>query len=511
MALQDQEIVLEIKQEPSWQSEYGSNQEGYEMGFKEGEERSSRSPDSQGTENIEMEELDNESATVEDLGEEWCEDETGNLCDPLCHMSSDVLGSPESSDGGDAGSYSSKRRTTPKGGTQGGRAARALKRTSRGETLRTSTRATPPRGKPPRGKLGNQRSEGHNHNQGHSLDDEEVLGDMPQSPGKRTETDSFAMRKKRKTARLVLTDEQEEGLVEWLQSSPELFDKSHRRYKDIDLKSNLWEQKADKLGVESGEVLQVWYKSMRTRFGKLRRITSVGRKREFTWRDQWILKKFAFISPHIYACPNRGTHPTTGFPIKHKLQSKSGGQWSNSQQHSGSEDDDNDDDLYKIPTIPISTAAPSPSATAPTVSLATSKAPLQIESIQPSPLPDPNPVKQVSQPDAQADQLLAGISAAILPGQNDSMAKGYGTFLSTVVTSLHPSLLTQFYQESWAMVMRYHTQSDELKEKERQRPPVPVTVRPAQPLPQGSKSNPHPAAQPSSKSSQVVIHLEERC
>lgn len=203
---------------------------------------------------------------------------------------------------------SSSSGTTPKGGAQGGRAARALKRTSRGETLRTSTRATPPRGK-----LGNQRSEGHNHNQGHGLDDEEVLGDMPQSPGKRTETDTFAMRKKRKTARLVLTDEQEEGLVEWLQSSPELFDKSHRRYKDIDLKSNLWEQKADMLGVESGEVLQVWYKSMRTRFGKLRRITSVGRKREFTWRDQWILKKFAFISPHIYACPNRGTHPTTGF------------------------------------------------------------------------------------------------------------------------------------------------------------------------------------------------------
>ncbi|XP_063970789.1 uncharacterized protein LOC135157796 [Lytechinus pictus] len=324
-----------------------------------------------------------------------------------------------------------------------------------------------------------------------NMEEEEVLSDNP-----RHETDSPAMKKKRKAARLFLSDEQEEELVEWLKSNPELFNKSHQRYKDIDLKNSIWEDKASELGMQSGDHLQVWYKSMRTRFGKLRKIMSVNKSRQLTWRDQWILRNFDFISPHIYVC-NRGG----GSILKQKFQSRL-----YDQQQSGSEDEENYEDLYKLPSIPNSIAAPSPSVNVPTAASSTAQLPAQMDSFQTFPV-----VNQVSQPCGQAEQLLAGISAAVSAGQNNSMAKGFGNFLSSAVTSLHPSLLTSFYQESWALVMKYHVQSEELKEKERQVPVVPLTVRPiVNHLPQMSQSNAELTVQSSPKAQSEATQQSPR-
>ncbi|XP_041377425.1 uncharacterized protein LOC121389843 [Gigantopelta aegis] len=109
-----------------------------------------------------------------------------------------------------------------------------------------------------------------------------------------------------KALALNLTDEQEGEMVEWLQTYPELYDKGHKKYKDTALKSKLWENKSSKLGVEFGALLHVWYKSMRTRYGKIRKMKSGDRSRDLAARDEWILSKCSFIAPHIYVCPNRG-------------------------------------------------------------------------------------------------------------------------------------------------------------------------------------------------------------
>lgn len=84
-------------------------------------------------------------------------------------------------------------------------------------------------------------------------------------------------------------------------------------------------------------------------------------------------------------------------------------------------------------------------------------------------------LEQLSQTTSHTSQLQNTV-ADLLSGQNDSMAKGYGTFLSTFVPSLHPTLLTNFYQDSWQLLMRYHMESERLKQdEEQQRKP---TVRP---------------------------------
>uniref|UniRef100_UPI003590010E uncharacterized protein isoform X1 n=1 Tax=Myxine glutinosa TaxID=7769 RepID=UPI003590010E len=372
----------------------------------------------------------------------------------------------------------------PKEGSKGGCRGKAVKKAARGKkTLTpppTPTPATPSGSEP-----------GDPSHEGSGLEEEEVLSDTPKSPKKGIETcdDLPVLRKRRKkTARLNLSDEQEAVLVEWLQSHPELFDKGNKKYMDTVLKNKLWEEKAAELGVESGELLHVWYKSMRTRFGQLKKLKSGDGCKEFTSRDQWILGHFAFMSAHIYDCPNRGA----GI-LKQKLQSRPCGPQPTPQPDSGSEDDDDHDDLNNLPTTPCSTPTPSTSAT--TFSATASvrgKGPGKNKSSKSATTPDTTDalVEQLSQSTAQAIQLQASVSA-LLSGQSDSMVKGYGTSPSTFVPSLHPSLLTQFYHESWSMVMRYRMQSERLKEEERQRQSIiPIAVRPVRPSSQLPVSHP---------------------
>ncbi|XP_792900.3 uncharacterized protein LOC588106 isoform X2 [Strongylocentrotus purpuratus] len=329
MALQDQEIVLEIKQEPSWQSEYGSNQEGYEMGFKEGEERSSRSPDSQGTENIEMEELDNESATVEDLGEEWCEDETGNLCDPLCHMSSDVLGSPESSDGGDAGSYSSKRKR-PVAPTRSGRGTAPrvsqISQVLPRRILRKRSLGRMDDGEQVYYDFEEQEEEGTDDLPDPSIavpppritHIPRVIGgpvEIPQTYQLETFSPNFSPnfspkgRKKRRpnTVPFLFTPEEEKELAEWYRDNPRFYNKRCRDFRLTHVKRRMLENKAHEyVDCEGNECsflqLSTWMSNMRTYYGKLGNLPNTGYRasdHKLTERELWIKSTFSFLSDHI--------------------------------------------------------------------------------------------------------------------------------------------------------------------------------------------------------------------
>ena len=70
------------------------------------------------------------------------------------------------------------------------------------------------------------------------------------------------------------------------------------------MKDRLWKDKANDLNIDS-ECLQVWYKSMRTRYGKLNKSQSGQGVKKHTERDSWILKSFSFIASHIHTCPKR--------------------------------------------------------------------------------------------------------------------------------------------------------------------------------------------------------------
>lgn len=106
-------------------------------------------------------------------------------------------------------------------------------------------------------------------------------------------------RKRTKKKALLLTEEQEVNMGEWLRSHPELFTKSLKAYKDSAKKSKLWDDKADEMDVESSALLRTWYESIRTKIGKLTSTTSGSATKESTERDIFIMSNFAFLKEHI--------------------------------------------------------------------------------------------------------------------------------------------------------------------------------------------------------------------
>lgn len=108
---------------------------------------------------------------------------------------------------------------------------------------------------------------------------------------------------KKRRRELVTSDftlEQEQDMVDWLQAPNQecLLNKKHRNYMKKGLKDALWEEKATEME-KSSEILKKWYSNMRTRYGKLRQAPSGSGSLELTERDQWILRHFEFLRPHL--------------------------------------------------------------------------------------------------------------------------------------------------------------------------------------------------------------------
>ncbi len=90
-----------------------------------------------------------------------------------------------------------------------------------------------------------------------------------------------------------LTVEEENDMAKWLKMNSCLYDKKLETYRNTDMKKRLWEDKAAEFSNVDVEYLHSWYKSMRTRYGKLSKLHTGSRALEFTERDAGILRKFA--------------------------------------------------------------------------------------------------------------------------------------------------------------------------------------------------------------------------
>lgn len=87
--------------------------------------------------------------------------------------------------------------------------------------------------------------------------------------------------------------------MEWLREHTEMYDKRMTQYKNQQRKESLWQQKADEMGKDV-TVLKVWYKSLRTRLGKLMKTKSgQAAAQEMTDRDRWVLTNLEFLRVHI--------------------------------------------------------------------------------------------------------------------------------------------------------------------------------------------------------------------
>lgn len=121
------------------------------------------------------------------------------------------------------------------------------------------------------------------------------------------ESDTGKKRKVTKEARFIFSDDQEEDIVNWLRENPILYNKKLREYSTGGTrKQKLWEDKAADLGCSTTQLYR-WWESMRTMYGKLTKSQSGQGTPNFTERQEWIIKTFNFIKPHIVRVPSRSS------------------------------------------------------------------------------------------------------------------------------------------------------------------------------------------------------------
>ncbi|MEQ2206192.1 hypothetical protein XENOCAPTIV_025272 [Xenoophorus captivus] len=96
----------------------------------------------------------------------------------------------------------------------------------------------------------------------------------------------------------MLTEEEEESMVEWLKTNPILYNRKLKNYKDTNRKEALWREMAGQMGQDI-LILKTWYTSLRTRYGRLKKLCAEKQSSGLTERDSWILKCFEFLAPHI--------------------------------------------------------------------------------------------------------------------------------------------------------------------------------------------------------------------
>jgi hypothetical protein len=119
--------------------------------------------------------------------------------------------------------------------------------------------------------------------------------EQPAEKGTAKAKKAASKKKKRLTD---LTPVQEQEMVEWLEFHPLLWNKKMMDYKDTGKKEAFWKTQAEKMEKDL-EMIMTWYRSIRTRFGRLKKLPSGSGTSELTERDQWVLTQFEFLRPFI--------------------------------------------------------------------------------------------------------------------------------------------------------------------------------------------------------------------
>ena len=109
---------------------------------------------------------------------------------------------------------------------------------------------------------------------------------------------------KARRKKINYSEEEEIELADWLKTHPHIYTKGLRDYKDTDKKTRLWEEKAKDMNVNV-DMLQTWYKSIRTRIGKLTVEKSGTARKEISVRDRFLLDTFSFLKDQIARKPTR--------------------------------------------------------------------------------------------------------------------------------------------------------------------------------------------------------------
>ena len=107
----------------------------------------------------------------------------------------------------------------------------------------------------------------------------------------------------------TFTDSQETAIVEFVKEHPELYDKEHARFHDIQKKEALWEEISAELKLQPFDVRR-WFESKRMRYGKLSKLQFGQAPSEMTMRQSCVYKQMGFLKTHIR---RKGASRSSGF------------------------------------------------------------------------------------------------------------------------------------------------------------------------------------------------------
>ena len=124
-------------------------------------------------------------------------------------------------------------------------------------------------------------------------------------PVEDVETSDVGQKKKRaRTEPVVLSEEQELDMCDWLKTNSFLYTKGEKLFKDTNKKLRTWSVKGAEFGL-TGPALKTWYLSIRTKLGKLTIDKSGAAVRDNTDREKFFLDQFGFLKAHITRVASR--------------------------------------------------------------------------------------------------------------------------------------------------------------------------------------------------------------
>ncbi|KAK3103470.1 hypothetical protein FSP39_019477 [Pinctada imbricata] len=143
-----------------------------------------------------------------------------------------------------------------------------------------------------------------------NLDNESVSSTSSESAvGVQKKTKS--PKKKRKIKEHAgLTQTQEEDMFEWLKINPVIYSRGMSGYKNVEARNKLWSDKAEQMGKSVKQIKDIWYKSVRSRVGRLvkkKSGTSQFDVENCSDRDKYLMDKMQFLIPHIHEVKKRPT------------------------------------------------------------------------------------------------------------------------------------------------------------------------------------------------------------
>ena len=93
---------------------------------------------------------------------------------------------------------------------------------------------------------------------------------------------------------IFLSDSDKEAIVEFVKQHKELFDKTHAKFKDKQMKVGLWARQAATRNL-SVSIVKKWFETHYTRYGKLTQTKSGQAAVKSTERRTWLKDSFSFL------------------------------------------------------------------------------------------------------------------------------------------------------------------------------------------------------------------------